>query len=258
MEYEANLEGFFEAMKHLEKTSEILGKTQDLRIDKRSGFDELKKIGYNALISENQIVDKSIEEIDDKKLENGFRYSQGIAKELSDNILYRERDSILWEIEDSSLEKIISHGEIREKVPKDYSDFMEKFDSYIIPKNFLEKFNNNELSDEGKKEKRKLAIKGAMENQEVYCRNKGYSDDLIDFSKNLVRNSVMEGYISDDRIEKYATEHVNKLKEDFDNYSKNVGKNIADISRETLGHMIDGTSKEFETAKSGIYISLKE
>ncbi|HIG51839.1 TPA: hypothetical protein EYQ19_00175 [Candidatus Pacearchaeota archaeon] len=46
--------------------------------------------------------------------------------------------------------------------------------------------------------------------------------------------------------------------EDFDNYSKNVGKNIADISRETLGHMIDGTSKEFETAKMAIYSSLKE
>lgn len=246
---------FTESAEQVYTISELAEKRNDPRLEnKRAADKKLRGIAHGYLAPQIRAL-ITPEQLTPQQIEANIQAQQAMSKSISANLLYQNAYKITSQISDSNLEELVTEEPIIASVQKRDKKEKEVFGVYLgikKAKDLLRKYKKGDPLDEEEQEQiRKYLSVGAGLAQEKKLREAGFEDpDILSLGRSLGETS---GKFIDPRkagsiIEPGINESIKQTNALYEELSKTSGKNVYQITRETLADMAKGSQTELELA----------
>ena len=263
-------EHFVRDMDELDKAAVLSDQMNDKRSEKKDeALKELRKYAYSVM-PENARPENA-DELNDELFKEYLQIGQLMAQERAANNFHDNLDSVVGEIPEKGLEKLIRIKQVSKKVPDKHEDAVRMYSTYLNLEELRKRYEDNDETSENDKKLIKGAAARAFADSEAKRIRKEnekngqkYSENLYNAIRNLVMRAAGE-YLekcNEDDFRKYAIEGLRAFSEDMKKaYEKIAEKkeiDIYDITREAVRTLARGSRKDFETAYSLVYAAEKD
>lgn len=265
-----NYEQFVRDMDELDRAVALSDQLNDKRGGKNDeALKELRKYAYSVM-PENARPENA-DELNGELFKEYLQLGQLMAQERAVNNFHDNLDSVVGEIPEKGLERLIRAEQVSKKVPAKYEDAARMYSAYLKFEELAKKYeDNNEISESDKKLVKGAAAREFADSEVKRIREENekggqkYSESLYSAVKNLAMRAAGE-YLekcNEDDFRKYAIEGLKafgeEMKKAYEKIAEKKDIDIYDVTREAVKALARGSRKDFETAYRLVYAAEKD
>ena len=256
------LEQFTSYMNTIEDVAQVEERAADDRTDVHDkGKNDLRKIAYNVAVERGDVDPEIIRSPEDPRfaddsVKDYVKSYKANALQNASNSLIGGLESILGNINNENLEKLVGVKEVAQAADNQYAEWLGLYQKYLGAKKLKDKAESGEIDEKTRQSLRTPAAKKRAEEMRRTFAEKGNDSDRQEIAAALAFDAVMRGYCNPEAHIEGAQIQMDEFEGELRQYEEDKRINMRSYITDTLGKMVRGNKKEHETARALVYASV--